>query len=169
MEANSIKTAAHNGPPLRTGYFWNRTGATLSKGHLAQVDILGASTEAQTHAAFNPASHKDEEHPFNNLVAVDAAGDDGGWIVVALESIADNAQGLCAISGVVDIMLAGSSAVAAGARIRAASGATTATAEADGLGVIGVAIDAGPTGTAAALGTCIFDGYGSLFGPQAEV
>jgi hypothetical protein len=66
----------------------NRTGATLAKGQFAMIDIL--DTEAETVGT----SPGDTDGIWATLTACTQAGVDAGFpVVMALESVADNAKG----------------------------------------------------------------------------
>ena len=153
----------------KTGQFVNRTGAALSKGDIVALDLAGTDAAVQTFAAFTFGTHLDTVHPFANVISVGAAHDDG-WILAVLkdDTLADDALGEFVLQGLADVEMVGSSAITIGARIAPTSGQTYASAEGDGLAICGIAVEAGPTGTAAATAKAIFDGF-CFAGPQAEV
>ena len=83
---------------------YNRTGTALAKGEIAVLDVLGEATETTTWREQGAAS------AWTNLVAVSTARLDSGLpLVVANESIADNAYGSVSMCiGYVEEALVGS-------------------------------------------------------------
>lgn len=144
----------------------NRTGATLTPGQTVALDLTGSDGDVQAYSAYSAASHNSSQHPFRNVITLGAAHDDGWINAVALETIADNAEGEFGIQGVFDVNIA--TGVAIGARLAPSSAtATSLVAEADGLAICAVALEANSSGAIAAR-PCIFQGN-TLFGPQAEI
>lgn len=78
--------------------FTNRTGATLTTGQIAMLDLAGTQAET-TSITVGAASSA-----FANVGPVTQQGHDDGFpIVVALEDIADNATGRFCLQGIVDV------------------------------------------------------------------
>lgn len=76
--------------------FWNRTGATLTKGQVAMVDLIGTQAES---TSIIPGA---DGSCFGNLTPVTQASLENGFpIVVCLDdSVADNALGKFGMVGV---------------------------------------------------------------------
>lgn len=145
---------------------YNRTGATLSAGHVAAIDLTGSATEAETYSAFDTNTDKTAVHPFYNLITVGTTEDNGWPIVVALEDIADNGSGLVAIQGVVNVAVAAS--LTNGAALSASSAtATSLVAEADDRARVGILL--ATNGVAIANQPVLFNGLATTFGPGRDI
>lgn len=146
----------------------NRTGATLYKGDIVALDLTGSDGDVKTLAEFIADPSDARTSPLANVIAVGAGSDDGWIFLVATQTIANDAEGEFILRGLTEVKLVGSSAIANGGRIAPTSGQVYASAEGDGIAIIGIALEAGPTGGDPATKWCIFDGW-AFAGPQAEV
>lgn len=147
----------------------NRTGSTLAEGDIVILDLTGSDGDVDTLAEHLADTTPDAKaSPLANVINVGAAHDDGWIFLVATGAIADNAEGKFVLRGLCKVKLVGSNAVSIGGRISPTSGQTYASAEGDGLAVVGIAMEAGPSGSDPATKNCIFDGW-SFAGPQAKV
>ncbi len=85
--------------PLDANQFINRTGATLLKGSVAMLDILG--TQAETTSIIEG----DEASSYANLTPITQLAYDSGFpIVVALEDVDDNQKGNFVLSGITQVL-----------------------------------------------------------------
>ncbi len=146
---------------------FNRTGGTLNYGDVVALDLTGSDGDVSTYAEYL-ATPNNEASPLANVIAVGSAAASGWILLVAQETIADNAKGNFLLKGLTQVNVVGSSAVAIGGRLAPTSGQKYLSAEADGLAVCGIALQAGPTGGTPDLTHVVFDGW-CISGPQAEV
>ena len=80
---------------------WNRTGATLKRGHVAMLDMLDLEAETTSTAASNVG---DSVGPFGTVTACTVVQMNQGIpVYVALEDIADNAKGDFLIEGYIEV------------------------------------------------------------------
>lgn len=133
----------------------NRTGGTLAVGEIVAFD-LDASDGDTTAYATDPLSI------FANVIAPATKHLKGGYFAVVTDLLdgagADNTKVRVATRGVVDVSCVGSSTVAINDGVMPANGVKTITKLTDGLTSVGLALETGPTGTAASNIAVLFNG-----------
>lgn len=166
--ALEVKEGGAPGDFIKTkeALFFNRTGATVVKGDVCVVDLRAGSTEASAFATWVADTTPTEaENPLATAVKADATAGtnpETAICIVAQESIADDAVGRFAISGVVQVNTGTSTAVAINAAVRATSASHSLSAAAASFRTIGHALEAGATGSTATTSWVIFDGLNGL-------
>lgn len=129
-------------PPRKCRLF-NRTGATLKKGQVAMLDILG--TQAET-TSISPSADEGAGLSHNTTPAA-TAGLQAFPLLVAAEDIADNAAGEFIIEGRCEVAIVdddvGSADVNRGDSLTVVNGVTYAQIHANGLRCVGVALEDG--------------------------
>jgi len=157
----SIKALRYSLAEPVTRNMVNRTGATLVRGDLVALDLTGSDGDVQAYTAFTPGTHEDSAHPFSNVIACATAQIASGWVfaVTIDSSIINDASGEFGLFGVFDVEMVGSSAVSLGENVTPTNAQTYVSGGVDAQVNVGIALEAGPTGTAAATGKVLFDGW----------
>lgn len=134
--------------PQRTCQLYNRTGATLKRGQIAMLDILG--TQAET-VSVSPSATEGTAAQHNTTPAA-TAGLQKFPLLVAMEDIADNAKGRFLIEGFGEVAIVdddvGSADVNRGDALTVVNGVTYAQIQANGTRCVGVALEDGAADSA---------------------
>lgn len=143
------------------GRLWNRTGATLTKGMVVQVDLACSSSEATDNIGEGPTSGL-----ANAILPADALS---GRIhaVVTDDSVADNAQANVTFVGEVEAYVIRSTGnIALGDVLTVTTAGNTAGEVAAKAGIYAIALSAATAPTTKTLITVLFNGYG--FGTRVD-
>lgn len=139
---------------------YNRTGATVNKYDLVQLDLAASDGDVTAYATWIAGTSPDSSaSPLANFInSTTAQLNKGGiWGVVLDDSVADNSKATLLLSGVTKIEMVGSSGVTINTGIMPVNAQTYVADLTDGNASVGWALEAGPTGAVAAA-WCIFDG-----------